>query len=639
MATVISLQKLSMDPIPVPANKSVSVVLVNMPFASTHYPSLSLSTLKPQIAQYGHAVTVKNYNLLFAHMIGLDGYETLAGGSSGLLCEQIFAQLVYPDRSNHSEFIRFIERYTSIDQFNSLVDIADQFLQCCCAELLSCNTDLIGFTTTFYQKMASVALSIRLKRIESNTPIIFGGAACEMPMGIALMQEYQALDYVLHGEADNSFPAFVNALSSGQSVTSTPGLCYRDTDDEGNVVRQSKTLASTINLNTISTPDYQDYKQQVKDYDFGDAFQWQYSFESSRGCWWGQKHHCTFCGLNGQQMQFRSKSASHVIEQLSAIALEAPDAQIQFSDNILNYKFVDDLIPTLGSIGNLRYFFEVKANLKQAQVHSLAANRVLEVQPGIERLCTNTLRLMNKGTSSRQNIQVLRWCADHGIKAIWNILYGFAGELPEDVIKEVKLYKQLFHLPPPDSCAPIRIDRYSPNYTRATALGYSIAGPSQAEQFMHFGSTRIKELAYHFDYEYIDAVHYQSPLSDAWRLLARTVEEWQQQYRPRALIARYQAKEVVIRDTRNDQCCEWLLKGVNAQLYQSLHKFRKRSELCRIFDGGNLALEALKERRLLIELDDQVMAAAVGCACDLDTQHAHNKVCNAQQNHSLVVDR
>lgn len=29
--------------------------------------------------------------------------------------------------------------------------------------------------------------------------------------------------------------------------------------------------------------------------------------EGARGCWWGEKHHCTFCGLNGSLMKFRSK--------------------------------------------------------------------------------------------------------------------------------------------------------------------------------------------------------------------------------------------------------------------------------------------------------------------------------------------
>ena len=40
------------------------------------------------------------------------------------------------------------------------------------------------------------------------------------------------------------------------------------------------------------------------------------ALETSRGCWWGQKHHCTFCGLNGEDMQYRSKSGPRAREEL-----------------------------------------------------------------------------------------------------------------------------------------------------------------------------------------------------------------------------------------------------------------------------------------------------------------------------------
>jgi radical SAM superfamily enzyme YgiQ (UPF0313 family) len=39
-------------------------------------------------------------------------------------------------------------------------------------------------------------------------------------------------------------------------------------------------------------------------------------FEASRGCWWGAKHHCTFCGLNGLSMTFRSKSADRAYSEI-----------------------------------------------------------------------------------------------------------------------------------------------------------------------------------------------------------------------------------------------------------------------------------------------------------------------------------
>ena len=40
----------------------------------------------------------------------------------------------------------------------------------------------------------------------------------------------------------------------------------------------------------------------------------QIPLETSRGCWWGMKHHCIFCGLNGKQMAFQDKSPDRVAQ-------------------------------------------------------------------------------------------------------------------------------------------------------------------------------------------------------------------------------------------------------------------------------------------------------------------------------------
>ena len=52
------------------------------------------------------------------------------------------------------------------------------------------------------------------------------------------------------------------------------------------------------------------------------ARDWQPSVfvETSRGCWWGERMHCTFCGLNGATMAYRSKSAPRALAELTHLA-------------------------------------------------------------------------------------------------------------------------------------------------------------------------------------------------------------------------------------------------------------------------------------------------------------------------------
>src|SRR4051812_31793928 len=72
-------------------------------------------------------------------------------------------------------------------------------------------------------------------------------------------------------------------------------------------------------------------------------------YESSRGCWWGQKHHCTFCGLNGEGMVFREKSPDRVIEDLRALAAAFPARSIFMTDNIMPHAYFKTLPPRLAA--------------------------------------------------------------------------------------------------------------------------------------------------------------------------------------------------------------------------------------------------------------------------------------------------
>jgi magnesium-protoporphyrin IX monomethyl ester (oxidative) cyclase len=57
--------------------------------------------------------------------------------------------------------------------------------------------------------------------------------------------------------------------------------------------------------------------------------------ETSRGCWWGAKQHCTFCGLNGGAMAFRSKSAERVVEEIRYLRDRYGVESLSVVDNIL----------------------------------------------------------------------------------------------------------------------------------------------------------------------------------------------------------------------------------------------------------------------------------------------------------------
>jgi len=70
--------------------------------------------------------------------------------------------------------------------------------------------------------------------------------------------------------------------------------------------------------------------------------------------------------------------------------------------------YLREVFPNLHTPENLTIFYEVKADLSDADLAVLAEARVHSLQPGIEALATSTLKLMKKGTSGSGNVRFLQ---------------------------------------------------------------------------------------------------------------------------------------------------------------------------------------------------------------------------------------
>jgi radical SAM superfamily enzyme YgiQ (UPF0313 family) len=68
--------------------------------------------------------------------------------------------------------------------------------------------------------------------------------------------------------------------------------------------------------------------------------------ESSRGCWWGHKHYCTFCGLNGSLMTFRSKHPDAFFAEITELANRHRILDMIVVDNIMDMRICPRCCPT-----------------------------------------------------------------------------------------------------------------------------------------------------------------------------------------------------------------------------------------------------------------------------------------------------
>jgi ribosomal peptide maturation radical SAM protein 1 len=259
-------------------------------------------------------------------------------------------------------------------------------------------------------------------------------------------------------------------------------------------------------LDGLPMPDYTDYFDGLEMSASAAAVTPVLLLETSRGCWWGAKHHCTFCGLNGGSMAYRSKRAERVLAEIHHLRDRYGAGMLSVVDNILDMSYFRTLLPMLADEDmELNLFYEVKANLTLQQVRQLAAAGVRRIQPGIESFSDHVLTLMRKGTTGLQNVQLLKWCREFDVKPEWNLLYGFPGELPVDYEEMLPLFDAIDFLDPPGAYGPVRLDRFSPYHSDAAGFGIEHVEPLATYRHLYpFDRESLLRIAYYFDYDYAD---------------------------------------------------------------------------------------------------------------------------------------
>ncbi|WP_170335989.1 RiPP maturation radical SAM C-methyltransferase [Ruegeria arenilitoris] len=482
--------------------------LVSMPFSSLQHPGLGLALLAQLARRAGARTSEKFFSFDFAELIGLDRYSLLSDGRfyQALLGEWVFSDLIYP----RSEAVAFeylttvladhvsgVEWLTVMQDAISAREQVGAFVDRCAEEILQDKPTVVGITSSFQQVMSSLAIAKAVRRRSEDVVIVMGGANCEGPLGQALLQAHPELDAVCIGEGDEAFPDFLGVLRSRDDLPNVPGIL---TQSQKTRPLKDATAPLVTDLDALPVPDFTSFFDRFNNTPgLPDLFKPSATIETSRGCWWGAKHHCTFCGLNGQSMTYRSKSADRAFAEFSELAdLYGPDLVVV--DNILDHRYLRTLIPKLAQ--DERPFlmhYEVKSNLSPAVIASLADGGVRKVQPGIETFDTKTLTHMRKGVSGIQNIQTLKLCAEAGVFVEWCFLFGFPGENPEGFERMAHLIPHLHHLQPPGSVGPVRADRFSPYYDYPEAYGIQVRPAKPYKYIFDVPKEDLTQFSYHFD--------------------------------------------------------------------------------------------------------------------------------------------
>ena len=441
------------------------VLLIVMPFFSTVAPAAGPSILKPRLAAEGIACDIVYLNIDFAAMIGHSLFERIceskSDGGETLIGERIFAEEFFPgqlpDDHDYRRYLQkvYAEAASYFEGFLVAKRYVRPFLDTCLSTIPWEKYDAFGFSTMFEQNLASLTLARRLKERFPDKAVIFGGSNCDGEMGIELHRCFPFIDFVCCGEADATLPELVKRLSAGLAMDDLPGVVRR-TGSESVLAAPPQLWEE---LDALPYPDYDDYFARLHHASLPFPER-GLIMETSRGCWWGARSQCRFCGLNPNSISFRAKGPKRVVAELDHLIDRycRPHGvqSLTMVDNILPMVFFRSLFPELAEHRlPVRIFYEVKANLSPEQLRLLADAGIAWVQPGIESLSSHVLRLMAKGVTALQNVQFLKSCLRHGVQPVWNFINGIPGEREEDYQEMLSLIEKIHHLPPPKRPLPL----------------------------------------------------------------------------------------------------------------------------------------------------------------------------------------
>lgn len=485
------------------------VLLISMPFGAVERPSLALGLLQAHCTADWVPCETQYLNLAFAERIGLPEYLWVCNTVpyTAFAADWLFAAALYGtdgDDGFVDTVLRELWHQDSAD-IGRLLRVRESvpgFLLDCLEGIPWDGYTLVGFTSVFQQNIASLALARMVAERHPEVTIAFGGANWEEEMGAALLDRFPFVDLAFSGEADQSFVEVLRARREGLPVSSIPGVIARGPDGVAALVP-----AITVrDLDAVPVPDYDPYFGQLRARPGVASVAPTLLAETSRGCWWGAKSHCTFCGLNGGTMAFRSKSPDRVIDELISLRDRYGVSIFSIVDDILDSRYFHTVIPELGlrELG-IEFFWEVKANLGREHVRQLRDAGVVFIQPGIESLNDHVLKLMRKGTTGMRNVELLKWCKEYGVTPLWNLLYGFPGETADDYRETVEIMQAIWHLNPPTGYGPVRLDRFSPYHADPAGFGMVNVRPMAPFRFLYgVDGAELMRIAYYFDYDYAD---------------------------------------------------------------------------------------------------------------------------------------
>ena len=303
-------------------------------------------------------------------------------------------------------------------------------------ETLAFQPDVIGISTLSYlSSIDAKEITAKLRRWTA-APVIWGGQA-PSALPEVLLRDGKA-DYLILGEGEVTWLAFVEAMEAGEDLSDIPGMAYLK---EGRLVVTPQRPVADL----TAFPDLDWSLVQPERYfsSFFNCTKMLY-LHASKGC----VADCSFCANKRyHQGCNRSRDPKQVMRDIECLVNGHGANGIYFSDELflpkrsVRNELMEMLIEKdLDLVWGCQTRLGVLTKEDLRLMHRAGCRWILF---GIESGCEERIREIRKQIDLSKAKQAVDWCKEIGITVQTSFIIGFPGETPQEMQQTIDLAEAL----------------------------------------------------------------------------------------------------------------------------------------------------------------------------------------------------
>lgn len=416
-------------------------LLLSLPWASYHRPSLSIGALAAFSRRAGFEISAQHLHLEAAALFGLEYYDIVAANTIYGAGEALIASVLFP--AERERLLKYASRF--IANADQRAKDIQRVLRRLFSNIKWSEIDVVGFSANYEQLFASLLFAEWIKRDHPHIITVIGGRLVAGKMGMSLLKCFPQVDYCVDGEGELPLLSMQNQLKQSNRIMEpdVPGLIYRQNGEvKINPQRQIDNLAELPN------PDYEHYFSLLSEHPHL-KHNYILTFlpvEAGRGC----LYRCAFCDDSPFWHGHRSRPAQAIADSIQTLSQAYGTSSVYIVDEMLPPEICGQLFADLKSgERDYRIFCQFRAGMPRENLIAMKNAGVCEVGIGIEALDTTLLKKMNKGTRFIDNLETMKFCEELGIKYNANLIAGFPTETQQDVDRSTEAIEYCIHLRPP----------------------------------------------------------------------------------------------------------------------------------------------------------------------------------------------